>query len=149
MNISTVWSWPSIILLFFHNLSFLKFFQDVEKDLVMVRLTETDLRRRLTFTKDNKCKMFLFYVFIIYIVILIAINREFFFTSIIFLCTLFRQYMSFWFTNFFFKIILVNILNIIMNKYFMFIYEMSKRLWRINSADISVKLMYQYISVIC
>lgn len=29
----------------------------------------------------------------------------------------------------------------------MFIYEMSKRLWLINSGDISVQLIYQYISV--
>lgn len=63
-------------------MSSLKFFQDVEKDLVMVRLTETDLRRRLTFTKDNKCKIFLFYVFIVCIVIIIATNREIFVTSI-------------------------------------------------------------------
>ncbi|XP_048728173.1 protein LMBR1L-like [Ostrea edulis] len=33
-----------------------KFFQDVENELVIVRLTETELRRRLTFTKDNKYK---------------------------------------------------------------------------------------------
>lgn len=62
-------------------MSSLKFFQDVEKDLVMVRLTETDLRRRLTFTKDNKCKIFLFYVFIVCIVITIATNREIFVTT--------------------------------------------------------------------
>lgn len=29
----------------------------------------------------------------------------------------------------------------------MFIYEMSKRLWLINSGDISVQLIYQFISV--
>lgn len=63
-------------------MSSLKFFQDVEKDLVMVRLTETDLRRRLTFTKDNKCKIFLFYVFIACFVITIATNREIFVTRI-------------------------------------------------------------------
>lgn len=74
-------------------MSSLKFFQDVEKDLVMVRLTETDLRRRLTFTKDNKCKIFLFYVFIVCIVIIIATNREILVFN--FLCTLFKQYMSF------------------------------------------------------